>query len=88
MDAAPFLNVLPFGLCTSLANPATAAATAAALGVLTPMPCTLALIPPWFVGNPTVLIKTFPALTNDSQLICAFGGVIKPLFPGQVVVSS
>ena len=40
MDNKPFVNVLPFGLCTSLANPITAAQTAAALGVLTPGPCT------------------------------------------------
>ena len=36
MDNVPFVNVMPFGLCTSLANPITAAQTTAALGVLTP----------------------------------------------------
>ncbi|MDR0406626.1 MAG: DUF4280 domain-containing protein [Holosporales bacterium] len=87
MDAVPFLNVTPFGLCTSLANPVTATATAAAFGVLTPTPCVLALIPPWIAGNPTVLVGTFPILTNDSQLMCAFGGIIKILFQGQVTVS-
>ena len=35
MDNKPFVNILTFGIC-SLANPATAALTAAALGVLTP----------------------------------------------------
>ena len=40
MDNKPFANILPFGLCTSLANPITAAQTAAALGVLTPGACT------------------------------------------------
>jgi hypothetical protein len=87
MDGAPFLNVTPFGLCTSLANPATAAATAAAFGILTPMPCTLALVPPWIAGNPVTMAGTFPMLTNDSQLMCAFGGVINILFPGQINIS-
>lgn len=35
-DKVPFLNISPFGLCNSLANPITASQTAAALGVLTP----------------------------------------------------
>ena len=33
-DVAPNTNVTPCGMCTSMANPAVAAATAAALGVL------------------------------------------------------
>ena len=39
MDNKPIANVPPFGMCSSIANPTVAAATSAALGVLTPMPC-------------------------------------------------
>ena len=36
MDHVPMVNIMPFGVCASLANPATAAATSAALGVAHP----------------------------------------------------
>ena len=66
-----------FGMCASLANPTVAAATAAALGVLTPMPCIPVTPAPWAPGAPTVLVCGKPLLNNTSKLICAYGGVIQ-----------
>lgn len=86
MDHAPMLNVMPFGMCSSLANPTVAAATAAALGVLTPMPCVPVTPAPWIVGAPTVLIGNMPALNNSSKLMCAWAGVIQIVNPGQTTV--
>ena len=83
MDNLPMVNIPPFGMCTSMSNPAVAAATAAALGVLTPMPCTPVTAAPWAPGSPTVLVANMPALTNASMCTCAFGGVITITNPGQ-----
>ena len=47
MDHIPMVNIMPFGVCMSLANPTVAAATSAALGVLTPMPCIPNTPAPW-----------------------------------------
>jgi hypothetical protein len=83
MDNKPIVNVPPFGMCQSLANPTVAAATAAAMGALTPMPCVPVTPAPWIVGAPTVLIGNLPALNNTSKLMCAYGGVIQITNPGQ-----
>ncbi len=83
MDFKPMVNIPPFGVCQSLANPTVAAATAAALGVLTPMPC-VPVTTPWVPGSPTVLVGSMPALNNSSKCMCAWGGVIEILNPGQV----
>lgn len=84
LDHAPVLNVPPFGMCQSPSNPTVAAATAAALGALTPMPCVPVTAAPWIVGAPTVLIGGMPALNDSSKLTCAWGGVISITSPGQV----
>jgi hypothetical protein len=76
MDHIPMVNIMPFGMCSSPSNPTVAAATAAALGVLTPMPCVPATPAPWVAGAPTVLLGNFPSLDNVSQLMCIWGGVI------------
>jgi len=84
MDHKPLMNIPPFGMCMSLANPTVAAATAAALGVLTPMPCIPNTPAPWLPGSPTVLLQNFPALNESSKLMCIWAGVISITFPGQV----
>jgi len=84
MDHIPMTNIMPFGMCMSPSNPVVAAATAAALGVLTPMPCIPATTTPWVPGAATVLLANMPALDNVSQLMCMWGGVITFTFAGQV----
>jgi hypothetical protein len=87
-DTAPIVNVTPFGMCQSLANPTVAAATAAALGVLMPMPCVPAPVGTWVPGAATTTIGGRPALVAGSTCMCAYGGVITLTFPGAVRTSS
>lgn len=82
MDNKPMVNIMPFGMCSSPANPQVAAATAAAMGVLTPMPCIPVIAAPWVPGSLTVLIKNQPALNNSSKCMCNWGGVISMTNPG------
>lgn len=84
MDHIPMLNIPTFGMCMSVANPLVIAATAAALGVLTPMPCIPATAAPWVPGAPTVMLGKMPALDANSMLMCTWAGVIKVVMPGQV----
>ena len=86
MDNIPMTNIMPFGMCTSLANPTVASATSAALGVLTPMPCVPVTPAPWTPGSPTVLPGNFPALNNSSILNCIWGGVITITNPGETTI--
>ena len=86
MDFAPIVNVPPFGMCSSPSNPTVIAATAAAMGVLTPMPCVPMTVAPWVAGAPTVLIGNMPALNDSSKLMCAWAGSIQITFAGQATV--
>jgi hypothetical protein len=87
MDHVPLVNIMPFGMCMSLANPTVASATAAALGVLTPMPCIPNTPAPWVTGAPTVLLDNMPTLDNVSKLMCIWGGVIQFVTPGEFTVT-
>jgi hypothetical protein len=82
-DSAPMVNVPPFGMCSSLANPTVAAATAAALGVLTPMPC-VPVTTPFINGATTTMIGGQPGLTLGAQCTCAYGGAVQIINPGAV----
>ena len=83
MDHKPIVNIVPFGMCSSPANPTVAAATAAALGVLTPMPCIPNTPAPWTPGSPTVMLGNMPALNQSSKLMCLWGGIIQIVMEGQ-----
>jgi len=84
MDHKPMVSILPFAMCTSIANPAVASATAAALGVLTPMPCIPATASPWAPGSLTHQIGGIPALNDTSKCMCNWAGVISITVPGQM----
>lgn len=84
MDNKPIVNIPPFAMCTSMANPTVIAATTAAFGVLTPMPCVPVTVAPWAPGSPTVMIANMPALNNTCMLNCTWGGVISISQPGQM----
>ncbi|HUN42437.1 MAG TPA: DUF4280 domain-containing protein [Acetobacteraceae bacterium] len=85
-DYVPMLNINPFGMCMSPSNPQVAAATAAAMGVLTPQPCMPATTSPWTPGSPTVQINNKTALDNVSICNCMWGGVISITDPGEQTV--
>lgn len=84
MDFAPMVNIMPFGMCNTPSNPTVAAATAAAMGVLTPMPCIPAVTTPWMPGNPQVLVQGQPALMRSNCNMCMWGGQISFTTDGQM----
>ncbi len=80
-DSAGMVNVPPFGMCSSLGNPAVASATTAAQGVLTPQPCTPQPTP-WTPGVPLVMAGGTPVANGTCTTTCAFGGAITVTMPG------
>jgi hypothetical protein len=87
MDYVPMKNIMPFGMCNTPSNPQVAAATAAAMGVLTPQPCIPVTTAPWTPGSATVMIGNKPALSSSSTCMCTWGGVITVTNPGQQTVN-
>lgn len=83
MDNVSGANISPFGMCQSLANPEVEAATIAAQGVLTPMPCIPFTPMPWAPGKIDCLVQGQPALTNTCNLMCMWAGKISIMYDGQ-----
>ena len=77
MDYKPMVNVAPFGMCKTQANPQVAAAPTAAQGVLTPQPCVPVISSPWSPGSSVVTINEQNALTDDSTCKCTWTGTIE-----------
>jgi len=87
MDFAPMTNIMPFGMCNSKSNPQVIAATAAAQGVHTPMPCIPVTTGPWSPGSPKVKLMKMKALTDKCKCKCAWNGQIEITNPGQTKVT-
>jgi len=77
MDFAPMVNIKPFGLCSSPANPAVNTPPFA------PKPCIPATASPWVPGSPAVTIGGQPALDSACTCNCLWAGVISVISPGQ-----
>jgi hypothetical protein len=87
MDFVPMTNIGPFGMCRSMTNPAVAAATSAAMGVLTPAPCVPNTASPWSPGSNDITVDDLRALTDDSTCKCAWVGSIDVIDAGTDVAS-
>jgi hypothetical protein len=85
MDQVPMMNIAPFGMCKTQANPQVAAATAAAMGVLTPMPCIPVIPAPWSPGASVVTINELKALSDDSKCNCMWTGSIEVTDPASTI---
>ncbi|MDR2732024.1 MAG: DUF3289 family protein [Fibromonadaceae bacterium] len=84
-DNKPMANIKPFGQCSSLANPAVAAATSANYGRLQKMPCVPITPSPWLGGKMDLIINGSPALLSTCKCACSWsnGRLIEIADPGQ-----
>lgn len=72
----PLVNILTFGMCNSKTNPMVIAATVAAYGVHTPMPCLPVIVAPWEKGASHITLGGVQAATKESTCKCTWGGTI------------
>lgn len=81
-DHEPMVNIASFGMCKTQSNPQVAAATSAAQGVLTPMPCIPLVTSAWSSGADDVTLSDTKALTEESTCSCQWSGTIEITDPG------
>ncbi len=79
-------NIPTCGMCSSLANPQVASATAAALGVLTPQPCIPVIAETWTAVQTKCIAGGKPCLTTGATAVCSYGGTLSIINPGQTTV--
>jgi hypothetical protein len=70
MDYVPMMNIGNFGMCQSMMNPMVIAATAAAMGVLTPQSCIPVVVSPWLPGALIVMSANKIVLNKDCMNSC------------------
>ena len=80
-DFQPMSNIMPFGMCQSMANPQVQAATVAAMGVLTPQPCIPVITGPWAPGSQFMSQNvgkgaSLPVVTSTCRCMGAYAGDI------------
>ena len=76
-DHVPITNIVPFGLCKSMANPAVAAAQG------TPQPCIPITPMEWSPGEKSVILDKHKALHDQSICPCVWKGIIAITDAGQ-----
>lgn len=79
-------NIPSCGMCSSLANPQVASATAAALGVLTPQPCIPVMAGTWTAVQAKCIAGGKPCLTTGATAMCSYGGALRIMNAGQSTV--
>ena len=70
------VNIPSFGDCDSLLNPEVSTATAAADGVLTPMPCVPVVVDSWTPGSLLSNEVGIAYVNDESICTCSYGGEI------------
>ncbi|MOA12232.1 hypothetical protein D3C78_1322060 [compost metagenome] len=81
-DFVPGVNIMPFGNCTSLLNPAVQMGRVDINGVKK-APCTPKVTLPWRNGKSDKLIEGKAALLNHCTNMCAYFGTINIEDSGQ-----